>query len=193
MVQDATLRVWEDPCGVLTLTTRLTPQGPPSSYGDLATPCGQRFQVVPAAYRFRGATSAFCLRAAGGDPDLTSIILGCRRLGDDVTASINASAEWWGRPHREADLRATLRRCFPHFPVVWQEEIVHAVLTAPAKDLRCASPSPLVNCGPMLAATRRPGSVSVRSGVLAGGLTAATRAGRARSCLAASSAAAARC
>lgn len=141
MVQDATLRVKEEPCGVLTLTTRLTPQGPPTSYGALATPCGQRFEVVPPAYRFKGATSAFCLRSPGGDPALTSIILGCRRHGDDVTAAINACAEWWGRQHREADLRATLRRCFPHFPVVWQEEIVHAVLAASAKDLRCVHPS----------------------------------------------------
>ena len=138
--QDPAFRATEAPCDVLTLVTHVTPQGPPASYGALATPSGQSFEVVPTAYPLRGATSAFCFAAPGADPGLTTITLGCRRHGEDVTAGITATVDWWGRRSSEAELRDTLCRCFPHFPVVWLRECVDAILGASPKDLRCATP-----------------------------------------------------
>ena len=158
-MQDKALRVSVHTCDVLTLTARLTPQGPPSMYGSLETPCGQKFEVVPESYLLRGATSAFCFAAAGADPGLTTVVVGCRRHGEDLTASVTASVEWWGRSHSEADLLATFRRCFPHLPLVWIHECVHAALAAGPKDLRCgagtALPPALGECARLPQGTAR--------------------------------------
>eukprot|EP00892_Ulva_mutabilis_P007319 jgi/Ulvmu1/495/UM001_0503.1 len=134
--QDSEVRVKAHACVTQTLCARLTPQGPPSAFGGLATACGQRFEVTPEGYEFKGATSAFCFAAPGSNAGPTAIILGCRRHGDDITASVTASAEWWRRAHTEPELSATLRRCFPHFPLVWLAEFAAAILAAGPKDLR---------------------------------------------------------
>jgi len=85
-MQDKALRVSVHTCDVLTLTARLTPQGPPSMYGSLETPCGQKFEVVPESYLLRGATSAFCFAAAGADPGLTTVVVGAQRTSGAALA-----------------------------------------------------------------------------------------------------------
>lgn len=132
-----------------TLTIGLSPQGNPATYHALDTPSGQVFDAIPEGHAaVAGTQTSFFIAAADDNPGVNFFILNSRRGGSDVALGITATNTWWSRQHSEEELRDTFRRCLPHFPSVWHEECVQAVMQAHPKAPRCAAPPP----GPLPAA-----------------------------------------
>lgn len=140
--QDTSLVVREHACDVKTLTVAVTPLGNPSTYRDLPTPGGHSYDVFSnsTADPVSGTVTSFFFpapEAAATDPDLCFLIVNSRRGGEDVTVGITATSAWWATEREDADLRAAMLRCFPHFPTAWHEDCVREAMDAPAAAPRC--------------------------------------------------------
>lgn len=83
-------------CAVKTLTTGVSSQGNPVSYGDLPTLNGQRYDAFPEPDTdpIPGTLTSFFFPAAG-PPGVNFLIVNSRRGGEEVTIGITAAATWW--------------------------------------------------------------------------------------------------